>query len=74
MLIGATVYAFEIPNYFNWIETKNNAKTGRKKAILKTLLALLFFNSIWIFRHLLFLKIFSFEYGFSFKNILIISF
>ena len=74
MLIGATVYAFEIPNYFNWIETKTNAKTGRKKAMRKTLLALLYFNPIWIFRHLLFLKIFSLEFGFSFKNILIISF
>ena len=46
MLIGATVYAFEIPNYFNWIETKTNAKTGRKKVMRKTLLALLSFNPI----------------------------
>ena len=74
ILIGATVYAFEIPNYFNWIESKTNAKTGRKKAIQKTLLALLYFNPLWILRHLLFLKIFSFEFGFSFKNLLIISF
>ena len=74
ILIGATVYAFEIPNYFNWIESKTSAKTGRKKAIQKTLLALLYFNPLWILRHLLFLKIFSFEFGFSFKNLLIISF
>lgn len=74
IMIGATVYAFEIPNYFNWIESKTNAKTGRKKAIQKTLLALLYFNPLWILRHLLFLKIFSFEFDFSFKNLLIISF
>jgi len=74
ILIGATLYAFEIPNYFNWIESKTKTKVGRNKSLQKTVLALLYFNPLWIFRHLLFLKIFSFEFGFSMTNLFIVSF
>ena len=74
ILIGSTLYALEIPNYFNWIESKTKTKAGHKKSFQKTLLALLYFNPLWIFRHLLFLKIFSFDFGFSIKNLFIISF
>ena len=73
VFIGATVYAFEIPNYFNWIESKTASLSGFKKSFYKTMLALLYFNPLWIFRHLLFIKLFSNELSFSFKNILIIS-
>ena len=44
ILISATIYAFEIPNYFNWIEIKTKDAPGNKKAIQKTLLALSYFN------------------------------
>lgn len=74
MLIGSTLYAFEIPNYFNWIESKTKTKVGHKKSIQKTLLALLYFNPLWIFRHLLFIKIFSFEFGFSITTLFTVSF
>jgi len=74
ILVGATFYAFEIPNYFNWIEKKTKTYKKPKKAFIKTLLALLYFNPLWIFRHLIFLKLFSLQSEFSFKNLLIISF
>tara|TARA_R110002073_G_scaffold40547_1_gene114878 strand:+ start:84481 stop:84972 length:492 start_codon:yes stop_codon:yes gene_type:complete len=71
--IGATFYAFEIPNYFKWIESKTIHKTGIKKSLQKTLLALLYFNPLWVFRHLVFIKLFSYQFDFSFKNMLLIS-
>lgn len=74
MLIGSTIYAFEIPNYFNWIESKSKSKVGQNKSLQKTLLALLYFNPLWIFRHLLFLKIFSFEFEFSITSLFMVSF
>ena len=73
LLVGATIYAFEIPNYFNWIENKTKNYKKHKKALVKTLLALLYFNPLWIFRHLVIIKIFSLQSEFSFKNLLIIS-
>ena len=59
MFIGATVYAFEIPNYFDWIVTKTKHLIGLKASLVKTGLAILYFNPIWIARHLLFIKLFS---------------
>ncbi|MGJ8744878.1 hypothetical protein [Polaribacter sp.] len=62
MCVGATVYAFEIPNYFSWIEHKTAKLSGIKKTISKTSLAILYFNPLWIFRHLAFIKLFSGNY------------
>jgi hypothetical protein len=62
MLIGATLYAFEIPNYFAWIDRKTNALSGLKKTLTKTGLAILYFNPLWIFRHLVFIKLFTFSF------------
>jgi hypothetical protein len=59
IILGATVYAFEIPNYFAWIERKTASIKGLKKTLAKTGLAILYFNPLWIARHLLFIKIFS---------------
>jgi hypothetical protein len=59
ILIGATIYAYEIPNYFAWIDTKTKKIIGLKKPLTKTLLAIAYFNPIWIWRHLLFIKLFS---------------
>ncbi len=63
MLIGGTLYAWEIPHYFAWIEKKTAALQGVKKSLAKTALAILYFNPLWIFRHLLFIKIFSGAYA-----------
>lgn len=63
IVLGATLYAFEIPNYFSWIVRKTNSLVGFKLTLSKTLLALLFFNPLWIARHLLFIKLFSGNYN-----------
>ena len=59
MFLGATLYAFEIPNYFQWIVKKTQHLTGNKLTFTKTGLAIAYFNPIWIWRHLLFIKLFS---------------
>ncbi len=59
MIIGATVYAIEIPNYFAWIDRKTARFSGIKLTLTKTALAIAYFNPLWIFRHLLFIKLFS---------------
>lgn len=62
ILIGATVYAFEIPNYFAWIDRKTGGLNGIQKTLAKTGLAIAYFNPLWIFRHLAFIKLFSGNY------------
>ena len=59
MLIGATVYAFEIPGYFRWIDTKVLHLKGFSKSLIRTGLAILYFNPLWIARHLFFIQLFS---------------
>ncbi len=59
MVIGATIYALEIPNYFAWIDQKTKDLNGFKRSLHKTLLAILYFNPLWIARHLLFIKLIS---------------
>jgi hypothetical protein len=61
--IGATIYAFEIPNYFKWIDQKTKAQVGLKLSLYKTALAIAYFNPLWIARHLLFIKLFSGAYS-----------
>ena len=59
MVIGATVYAFEIPNYFRWIDSKVKSMEGFRQSLVKTGLAILYFNPLWIARHLFFILLFS---------------
>ena len=63
IFVGATFYAFEIPNYFIWIDKITAAYKGYKLSIYKTVLAILYFNPLWIARHLLFIFIFSNKLG-----------
>ncbi|MCB9282979.1 MAG: hypothetical protein H6563_02810 [Lewinellaceae bacterium] len=58
-LVGATLYAFEIPNYFNWIERQVATRKRGPASLQKTLLAILYFNPLWIARHLFFIELFS---------------
>ena len=58
IVVGALVYSFEIPNYFAWIDKKTQSFNGMKKTLAKTGLAIAYFNPLWIFRHLLFIKLF----------------
>lgn len=57
IVIGATIYAFEIPNYFKWIDKKVAGKAGFKPSIYRALLAMLYFNPLWIARHILFIRL-----------------
>lgn len=57
ILVGSTIYAFEIPNYFRWIDQKTASYSGLKKSLSRTALALMYFNPLWIARHLFFIKI-----------------
>ena len=59
ILVGATIYAFEIPNYFAWIDKKTAQLSGIKQTVSKTGMAIAYFNPLWIFRHLAFIKLFS---------------
>ena len=74
MCIGATFYAFEIPNYFDWIVQKTHHLKGLKATLSKTGLAILYFNPLWIARHLLFIKLFSGEFRAIGWNLLNIAF
>jgi hypothetical protein len=59
IIIGATFYAFEIPNYFSWIDRKLGNEKGNAKSLKRTILALLYFNPLWIARHLFFINVFK---------------
>lgn len=58
LLLGATLYAIEIPAYFRWLEHRFG-DGGFTNSINKALLAQAFFNPLWIARHLAFIRIFS---------------
>lgn len=73
ILIGATVYAFEIPNYFAWIDRKTGNLNGIQKTLAKTGLAIAYFNPLWIFRHLAFIKLFSGNYEHINSGLLLIA-
>jgi len=58
MLIGATIYAFEIPTCFHYIDRYTAKIENRiRHALSRTLLAFLYFNPLWIARHILFITI-----------------
>jgi hypothetical protein len=58
-LVGALIYALEIPWYFQWIDRKVSQAKGLRTAMYKTALAMSYFNPLWIARHLLFIQLFS---------------
>ena len=73
MLVGATIYAFEIPNYFAWIDKKTASFSGIKKTLAKTGLAIAYFNPLWVFRHLAFIKLFTGNYELINQQLLVIA-
>ncbi|MCK5662058.1 MAG: hypothetical protein KAI17_01160 [Thiotrichaceae bacterium] len=58
MILGGGLLAWEIPTYFQYLERRFN-QPGYMCAIKRTLLAALFFNPLWIARHMLFIKVFA---------------
>jgi hypothetical protein len=59
MLLGGTLYALEIPAYFAWIDRRTASVQGLGGQLLRAVLAWVYFNPLWIARHLAFTKIFS---------------
>lgn len=60
MAVGALIYAMEIPAYFRWIDRRTAAVVSPgRRALGRTALALLYFNPLWITRHLFFLAFFA---------------
>jgi len=62
MLVGGTFYALEIPNYFRWIDSILPEEQGFFASFQRTTLAMLYFNPVWIARHLFFIHLFSGEW------------
>ena len=59
MLIAGTLYALEVPNYFRWIDKRVPFAQNLSTTFKRTLLAMAFFNPLWIARHLVFIQLFS---------------
>lgn len=58
MVLGGSLYAWEIPTYFAHLQRRFN-RQGYPNAFKRTIAAGMFFNPLWIARHLLFIKLFS---------------
>ena len=52
MIVGSLVYSLEIPAWFSYICKRYNG-------MHRTLMAMLYFNPLWIARHLLFIFLFT---------------
>ncbi len=59
MLLGGTLYALEIPAYFAWISRKTAQIQGLRGQFARAMLAWLYFNPLWIARHLAFGRVFA---------------
>ncbi|MFC3193034.1 hypothetical protein ACFODZ_02155 [Marinicella sediminis] len=53
--VGGTFYAIEIPSYFAWLEQRSQHMSQRQKALFKTGMAVVYFNPLWIARHMCFI-------------------
>ncbi len=58
-IIGATLYTFEIPNYFRWINSHTATLSGMSAGIRRAILAVIYFNPLWIARHLALIQLCS---------------
>lgn len=57
--VAATLYTIEIPNYFRWITRHTESMSVGKAGFRRTLFAMIYFNPLWIARHLAFVQLFS---------------
>ncbi|MCK5191241.1 MAG: hypothetical protein KAR12_14440, partial [Methylococcales bacterium] len=72
LMLGATLYAIEIPAYFRWLNRYFN-QPGYLNAFKRMLMAAAFFNPLWIARHLVFIKLLSGQWQNISLNILSIA-
>ena len=63
MLVGGLVYALEIPHYFRWIDRRVPESRSAGATLHRTAYAMLYFNPLWIARHLLFIHLSAAEWG-----------
>ncbi len=61
MFLGGLIYSFEIPFVLKWLNKKFNRDDFKTKW-LSALLFTLYFNPLWIARHLLILNLFKGNY------------
>ena len=59
MLVGGSLYALEIPAWFRLIDRRTRGLEGLGGSMARTGLALLYFNPLWIARHMMFIQAFS---------------
>ncbi len=57
-LLGASLYAIEIPAYFHWLNRYFD-QPGYFNAFKRMFMAAAFFNPLWIARHLVFINLLS---------------
>lgn len=57
VVIGGLLYAWEIPAYFRFIDRLSGKYTGWRASVLRMVLAQVYFNPIWILRHLAMIKL-----------------
>jgi hypothetical protein len=74
MVIGGLIYSLEIPNFFKWIDSHFDAEKNSANKIYRVLLALFFFNPIWIARHLIFINLLMGKFSSISISIIYISF
>ena len=55
-MLGAILYAMEIPAYFRWLNRHFN-QPGYLNAFKRMFMAVAVFNPLWIARHLVFIKL-----------------
>lgn len=53
--VGGTFYAIEIPSYFAWLEQRSQHMSPQRRAWFKSLMAVVYFNPLWIARHMCFI-------------------
>ena len=59
-VLGGTLYAIEIPNWFLLVDRMTaKREKNRRTALLRMFYAIVYFNPLWIARHLLFVNLFS---------------
>ncbi len=56
-LTGALLYGLEVPHYFRWIARRTANDLRVRAALLRTVLAIAYFNPLWIARHLALLAV-----------------
>mgnify|MGYP000388440637 CR=1 FL=1 len=72
MILGGSLYAWEIPNYFQHLHRRFH-KPGYLNAFQRALAAGLFFNPLWIARHMLFIILFTGQWQTLSFDILVIA-